>query len=108
VFAKLVVMILACGVCGGTLLSLRHARIQAAHEMAEARLRIRHHERELQRLRAEIALRITPEQVEAMATMLGPLQPAVPEGCPPPPEAWWLTPMPGLADDPMTRVEGPA
>ncbi|TVQ63125.1 MAG: hypothetical protein EA378_02200 [Phycisphaerales bacterium] len=89
-FAKLVVTILACGACGGALLSVRHARLQAAHEMAEARLRIRHHERDLQRMRAEISMRITPEQVEAMSVMLGPLQSAVPEGCAPAPPAWWL------------------
>jgi hypothetical protein len=91
VFAKLVVVILMCGVGGGSLLSMRQMRMQAAHEMAESRLRVRAHERELQRVRAEISARVTPDQVRAVIELLGDLETAVPEGCPPAPEPWWLT-----------------
>ena len=80
VFAKLVVLILVIGSCGGSLLAMRQSRLQAAHELAEARLRLRDHEERLQRLRAEIAVRATPEAVRDMLEHrgddVGPLVPA--------------------------------
>ncbi len=62
-FAKLVALILAFGACGGGLLAMRQSRLQAAHELAEARLRIERHDLRVRELRAQIAERITPERV---------------------------------------------
>ena len=62
-FAKLVALILCFGACGGGLLAMRQSRLQAAHELAEARLRVERHELRVRELRAQIAERITPERV---------------------------------------------
>lgn len=62
-FAKLVALILAFGACGGGLLAMRQSRLQAAHELAESRLRVERHELRVRELRAQIAARITPEKV---------------------------------------------
>ncbi len=62
-FAKLVALILGFGACGGGLLAMRQSRLQAAHELAEARLRVERHELRVRELRAQIAERITPERV---------------------------------------------
>ena len=62
-FAKLVALILAFGACGGGLLAMRQSRLQAAHELAEARLRLREHDERLLRLKAEIAARTTPPEI---------------------------------------------
>ncbi len=76
-FAKLVVLIVSLGVCGGTLLVQRQARLQAAHELTEARLRVRKVARELLTVRAEIAARSTPSEVERMSEQLGETAPAL-------------------------------
>lgn len=60
---KLVAVVLACGACGGGLLAARQARIQSAHELAEARLRMRQHRLELERIRNEIARLSVPAAV---------------------------------------------
>ena len=60
---KLVAVVLACGACGGGLLAARQARIQSAHELAEARLRMRQHRLELERIRNEIARLSVPSAV---------------------------------------------
>lgn len=65
-FGKSVLLIVAVGLSGAGLLALRQARIQAASELAAARLQIAGIERELQRVRAQIADRIAPAEVAAM------------------------------------------
>lgn len=62
-FAKLVALILALGACGGGLLAMRQSRLQAAHELAAARLRLREHDERLLRLKAAIAARTTPPEI---------------------------------------------
>ncbi|GJM19856.1 MAG: hypothetical protein DHS20C14_20690 [Phycisphaeraceae bacterium] len=79
-FAKLVALILALGACGGGLLAMRQSRLQAAHELAETRLRLREHDERLLRLKAEIAERTTPPAVGAMVASLvesGAIEPLV-------------------------------
>ena len=76
-FAKLVVLIVSLGVCGGTLLVQRQARLQAAHELTEARLRVRKVDRELLTVRAQIAALTTPTEVERMSELLGETSPAI-------------------------------
>ena len=65
-FIKLVVLILVCGSSGVGLLSVRQSRLQAAHEMAEARLRIRQLEEQAGELRAKIAKASTPDRIAEM------------------------------------------
>ncbi len=78
-FAKLLVIILSLGACACVLLAARHARIHAAHDLAEARLRIVQRDRELWKARARIAARVTPERVQRLAANLIPLRPIVPD-----------------------------
>jgi hypothetical protein len=75
VFAKLAAIILALGILGCTLLALRQQRLQAAHELAEAQLRIRRSDEQLWLLRAQIAHRLNPENIRGMAADAGPLRP---------------------------------
>lgn len=78
-FAKLIVAILAIAVLGCALLGIRQSRMQAAHDLAQTRLRIAEHDADLWMLRAEVAERVTPTQVRAMADALGPTEPITPE-----------------------------
>lgn len=67
VFAKLVVLVLCLGGSAVGMLALRQSRLQAAHEAAEARLRMRTHSERTMDLRTEIARRVTPEALAEMA-----------------------------------------
>lgn len=75
-FAKLVVLVLAIGGSAVGVLALRQSRLQAAHEAAEARLRMRTHAERTLELRTEIARRVTPEALAASARELD-LVPAI-------------------------------
>lgn len=77
-FAKLVVVVLTIGSCACTLLSLRQARLQAAHELTRAQLRVREADDRLWAARAEIARRVMPDQIRQMATALGSFRPMLP------------------------------
>ncbi len=74
-FGKCVLVILAVGVTGCTLLALRQSRLQAASEMVRIQLDIRNQDEELWLLRTQIAQQITPEQVRQMMADIGPLKP---------------------------------
>lgn len=65
-FWKLLAIIIAIGLTACGLLSMRQARLQAVHELADAQLRIWRHDECLLLLRAEIAKRITPDGVRTM------------------------------------------
>jgi len=56
-------MILVFGSSGVGLLSVRQSRLQAAHEMAEARLRVRLLEEQAGEIRTQIAAKCTPDRV---------------------------------------------
>ncbi len=73
-FAKLLALILALGLVACLLLASRQARLQAAHELADARIRIIERDNELWRLRARIAELTTPRAVETFAAKITPLQ----------------------------------
>lgn len=62
-FIKLVVLILVCGSSGVGLLSVRQSRLQAAHEMAEARQRSQRHNERAGEIRSHIAQACTPDRV---------------------------------------------
>lgn len=67
VFAKMVVLVLCLGGSAVGMLALRQSRLQAAHEAAEARLRMRAHAERTMDLRTEIARRVTPEALAVLA-----------------------------------------
>lgn len=73
--AKLCAVIMAMGVVAIVVLSLRQARLEAVHELAEAQKRFHQHDRDLYRLRAQIADAIRPDRVHTMAMALGTLHP---------------------------------
>jgi len=75
VFAKACVAVLALGACGCTLLAIRQARLQAAHDLAKTQLAIQRADEELWKLRAAIAQRVNPTRVEEMADELADLHP---------------------------------
>jgi len=62
-FIKLMVLILVVGSSGVGVLSVRQSRLQAAHETAETRLRIRKLENRTTELKAAIAELATPGRV---------------------------------------------
>lgn len=74
-FARLVVLILGVGVIACGLLAARQVRTQAAHELAQARLRVMKLDSERAKLRSEIASRVTPDRIQEMASRLTPLKP---------------------------------
>lgn len=78
-FPKLVAVVVALGACGCTLLALRQSRLQVASEIAQTQIRINREDERLWVLRARIAERVTPEQVERLAegVELRPLVPPV-------------------------------
>lgn len=77
-FAKLCVLILVFGSCSGGVLAMRQSRLQAAHELAESRLRVREHELRLRELRAQIAAMTNPERVRELSERVidAPLRPS--------------------------------
>src|SRR5207237_9800977 len=77
VFAKLVAVVLTLGACGCALLALRQSRLQVASELAQTQLRVQQEDERLWVLRARIAERITPSEVEKLAADVGPLRPLV-------------------------------
>ncbi len=99
VFAKLCAVVISIGVVGCALLALRQSRLQAASELTQAQLRIAEHDRSLWRLRAQIAERTTPREIEEMAAALGPLVPMVPDAQDVPP----LGPVPVIPGMPAPR-----
>ena len=56
---------------GAGLLSTRQSRLQAAHEVTAARLRIREHDERLLELRAEIAEHVSPGAVRELLERRG-------------------------------------
>lgn len=78
-FAKLAAVIVSMGLVACILLAVRQQRVQAAHEMADVQRRVMEHDRTLWHLRAEIAARVTPGQVEKAAKRLGPTAPITAE-----------------------------
>ena len=69
--AKLAVTILVFGLMAAALLSTRQARLQAAHEVTAARLRIRVHDERLLEMRARVAERVAPARVREMLDETG-------------------------------------
>jgi len=77
VFIKLVVLILVCGSSGVGLLSVRQSRLQAAHEMAEARHRTRRLNERAGEIRTRIAQSCTPDRVRELLSAQDAYDPAM-------------------------------
>ncbi|MBX3363543.1 MAG: hypothetical protein KF866_02150 [Phycisphaeraceae bacterium] len=75
--AKMMVLIVSAGACGAGVLALRQARLEAARELAESRLRVMAVEEQLARVRADIARRLHPANLHQMSETLGPLTPII-------------------------------
>lgn len=78
-FGRLLVVIAGVGLMAVALLSLRHLRIQAAHELVQSRLRTLQLEEQRLALRARIAELVTPTNVARMAEAAWPLKPLAAE-----------------------------
>lgn len=65
-FAKLAIIIVAIGLAACGLLAMRQARLQTAHELAQAQLRIARVDERLLTLHARIADRVTPASIRQM------------------------------------------
>ncbi|MGI9014353.1 MAG: hypothetical protein ACR2GY_08905 [Phycisphaerales bacterium] len=65
-FAKLLVIVLSLGICGCWLLSLRQERLAITHEIALSHRRVIEQERNVWRMRAEIARRCSPAHLKLM------------------------------------------
>ncbi|MBL4699590.1 MAG: hypothetical protein JKX70_12240 [Phycisphaerales bacterium] len=76
-FIKLVVMILVCGSSGIGLLSVRQSRLQAAHEMAQARHRCLRLDEQTGEIRMHIAQACTPDRVVELLGSQDNFDPAV-------------------------------
>jgi hypothetical protein len=76
--AKIAVVVVAFGLIAAGLLSTRQSRLQAAHEVTAARLRIREHDERLLELRSQIAARVTPGSVRALLAWSAEVGPMVP------------------------------
>lgn len=75
-FAKLVVLILVFGASGVGVLSVRQSRLQAVHDMAESRHRIRQLQEQAGEIRTLIARSCTPQRVHRMLADSGYYTPA--------------------------------
>lgn len=71
--SRLAVLIVGLGVIALSLLSERQLRLQAFHEQSAARLRQTQQDKELWKLRSEISMLITPEQIGVIEV---PMEPA--------------------------------
>lgn len=76
---KLATLIVGLGLIACVLLGIRQLRVQAAHEMAEVQKRVAGHDRELWKLRTQIAKLTTPDKVALLARKYGALVPIGPE-----------------------------
>ena len=74
-FPKVATLIVGLGLIACVMLSLRQQRIQAAHDLTTAQTRLAQLDRELLKVKLQIAARLTPDQVRARAERLGKLLP---------------------------------
>lgn len=90
--AKLVVLIVSVASLSASMLVVRQQRLEAVGEMADTLRRSERADRELWRLRVDIAERLSPEELnEAIRATLGPMEPILIDDC----ERWCP---PGLGD----------
>ncbi|MBU6413368.1 MAG: hypothetical protein KGS45_07825 [Planctomycetes bacterium] len=78
-FGKVAIVVIGLGAASASLLALRQQRLQAAHELAKAQLRIERQDEELWKVRAKIAGLVNPQSVEMMASEVAELHALVPD-----------------------------
>lgn len=71
--AKICFLILCMGAVACTVLGYRQTRLQTLHELSDVQRRLMAHDRDLFRLRAEIAAQVTPSRIAKLSSRLGPL-----------------------------------
>ncbi len=76
-FWKLACCIMCMGIFGCSLLAMRQARLQAAHEMAQTQLRIRAADERLFKIRTEIGLEVRPDNVRSLVAGVTSLKPII-------------------------------
>ncbi|QOJ01416.1 MAG: hypothetical protein HRU70_13330 [Phycisphaeraceae bacterium] len=76
-FLRCAAAIVALGLVGCWVLSLRQSRLLAAHELASSQLRFREIDERLWAARSRIASLVTPEHVGTAVASLGPLKPLI-------------------------------
>ena len=77
-FWRFTAVVVSVAMSGAWLLALRHNRVQAQSELTQAQLRINRQDERLWLLRANIAQRVTPLEIERLCADLGPLHPILP------------------------------
>lgn len=78
-FGKVAIVVIGLGAASASLLALRQQRLQAAHELAKAQLRIERQDEELWKVRSRIASLVNPQNVEMMASEISELHALVPD-----------------------------
>jgi len=81
--AKLCIVIMAITLTAASMLTVRQQRLEAVYDMARSIERAAGHDRQLQEVRIEVARRVTPQSVQALATRMGPFEPIPLEWCDP-------------------------
>lgn len=81
-FGKLAVLIVSLGLIAASLLAIRQMRTQAAHELAQARLRAVRIDEDVAKFRAVISAHVSPERVLEMASRNHLLRPLTPDSVP--------------------------
>lgn len=74
-FAKIIALIVSFGVLGCATLAVRQQRIEAAHDLTRSQARLAELDRNAMRLRAQLAGRLTPADIQKRADALGALMP---------------------------------
>ncbi|MBX3379729.1 MAG: hypothetical protein KF805_06515 [Phycisphaeraceae bacterium] len=70
---KLGLVVLSIGLCALSMLVMRQARLQAAHEVTQTQLRIQRADEKLWKMRADIAGLSNPVRIRQLAGNLGPM-----------------------------------
>jgi len=70
---KLGLVVLSIGVCALSMLAMRQARLQAAHEVTQTQLRIQRADEQLWKMRADIAGLSNPVRIRELSSNLGPM-----------------------------------
>lgn len=77
--AKFATLIVGLGLIACVLLGIRQLRAQSAHQMAAVQRRVAMHDRELWKLRTEIAKLVTPDRIEPLTRRFGEMASISPE-----------------------------
>ncbi|MBS0191266.1 MAG: hypothetical protein U0573_15670 [Phycisphaerales bacterium] len=77
---KLCLVVLSIGLCALSMLAMRQARLQAAHEVAQTQLRIQRADERLWKIRADIAALSNPSRIRELAGAIGPMHALITPG----------------------------